>query len=146
MATRGGISHGSGAAHGAPRPTLASVMANRAWSAATHRSQFCASRKPPAYATPLTAAMVGLVTSTVRPNCGTKSGGGTVSPVSAISLRSPPAQNALSPAPVSTRTRASSSALNRSTPASRPSRTALFSALRASGRLIVSQATGPRRS
>jgi hypothetical protein len=48
MATRGGISSGSGTAHGEPRPTLTSVTANRADSAATHRSQFCASRNPPA--------------------------------------------------------------------------------------------------
>src|SRR2546423_1860750 len=60
MATRGGIIHGSGAAHGAPRPTLTSVMAKRAWSAATHRSHVCARRKPPAEARPLTAASVGL--------------------------------------------------------------------------------------
>src|SRR6201999_1331759 len=51
------------------------------------------------------------------------------------------AQNARSPAPVSTSTAAVSSVLNRRTPASRPSRTALLSALRASGRLMVSQAT-----
>ena len=46
--TRGGISHGSGAAHGDPRPTLASVIANRACSAATTRSTCWASRNPPA--------------------------------------------------------------------------------------------------
>ena len=38
----------SGIAHGAPRPTFASVIAKRAWSAATQRSHICASRKPPA--------------------------------------------------------------------------------------------------
>ena len=47
-ATRGGISHGSGAAHGAPRLHFASVIAKRASSAATHRSHICASAKPPA--------------------------------------------------------------------------------------------------
>ena len=61
-ATRGGTSHGSGIAHGAPRPTLASVIAKRACSAATQRSHICARRKPPAYATPLTAAIVGFST------------------------------------------------------------------------------------
>src|SRR5450755_2410319 len=85
--------------------------------------------------------MVGLATSTLRPNCGRKSGGGTVRDLSAISLRSPPAQKARSPAPVSTSTFAVSSALNRRTPANRPSRTAWLSALRASGRSIVSQPT-----
>ena len=117
------------------------MTANRADSAATHRSQFCASRNPPAYATPFTAAIVGLATSMLRPNWGRKSGGGTVRATSAISFRSPPAQNARSPAPVSTSTLAPSSSLNRRTPANRPSRTALLSALRASGRSIVSQAT-----
>ena len=48
MATRGGISQGSGAAHGAPRPTLTSVMANLACSAARHRSHCWASANPPA--------------------------------------------------------------------------------------------------
>jgi hypothetical protein len=142
-AIRGGISQDSGAAHGAPRPTFTSLMANVAVSAAMHRSQHWASRNPPAHATPFTAAMVGLATSMLRPNWGTKSGGGTVSAVSAISFRSPPAQNAFSPAPVSTRTFAVSSSLKRRTPAYRPVRTAALSALRASGRSMVSQATPP---
>jgi hypothetical protein len=90
---------------------------------------------------PFTAAMVGLATSMLRPNWGTNSGGGTVSATSAISFRSPPAQNAFSPAPVSTRTLAVSSSLKRRTPAYRPARTAVLSALRASGRSMVSQAT-----
>ena len=76
-----------------------------------------------------------------RPNWGTKSGGGTVSATSAISFRSAPAQNALSPAPVSTSTLALSSVLKRRTPAYRPSLAAALSALRASGRSMVSQAT-----
>jgi hypothetical protein len=140
-AIRGGMSQGSGAAHGAPRPTFTSLIANVACSAATHRSQHWASRKPPAQAIPFTAAIVGLAMSMLRPNWGRKSSGGTVSAVSAISFRSPPAQNALSPAPVSTRTFAPESSLKRRAPANRPSRTAAFSALRASGRSMVSQAT-----
>jgi len=140
-AIRGGMSQESGAAHGAPRPTFTSVMANVAPSAATHRSQLWANMKPPAQAIPLTAAMVGLAISMLRPNWGTKSSGGTVSAVSAISFRSPPAQNAFSPAPVSTSTLALSSELNRRAPAKRPSLAAAFSALRASGRSMVSQAT-----
>src|ERR1700760_1457711 len=90
--------------------------------------------------------MVGLTTSMFRPNWGRKSGGGISSAVLAISLRSPPAQNARSPAPVRTRTAALSSALNRRTPANRPSRTAWLRALRASGRSMVSQATPSRTS
>ena len=76
MATRGGTSHDSGAAHGDPRPTFTSLTANDACSAATTRSHCWASRNPPAKATPLTAAIVGLGTSMLRPNCGRKSGGG----------------------------------------------------------------------
>ncbi len=124
-----------------PRPTFTSLTANDACSAATTRSHCWASRNPPANATPLTAAIVGFGTSMLRPNCGRKSGGATSSAVSAISLRSPPAQNAFSPAPVSTSTAAESSASNRRMPSHSPSRTALFSALRASGRSIVIQAT-----
>ena len=66
MATRGGTSHGSGAAQGAPRPTRTSVIANFACSAAMHRSTIWANRNPPAKATPLTAAITGLSTCTVR--------------------------------------------------------------------------------
>jgi len=98
-------------------------------------------QEPPAQAIPFTAAIVGLAMSMFRPNWGRKSSGGTVSAVSAISFRSPPAQNALSPAPVSTSTLAPESSLKRRAPANRPSRTAAFSALRACGRSIVSQAT-----
>jgi len=141
MATRGGTSHDSGAAHGDPRPTLTSLTAKVACSAATTRSHSCASRKPPANATPLTAAIVGFATSMLRPNCGAKSFGGTLSAFCAISFKSPPAQNALSPTPVRTSTFAASSSLKRRTASKSPVRTALFSALRASGRLIVSQAT-----
>ena len=57
---RCGIMWISGAAQGLPRPTLTSVMANLALVAATHRSQAWAIIQPPAKATPLTAAMVGL--------------------------------------------------------------------------------------
>ena len=57
------MSQDSGAAHGAPRPTFTSLIANVAVSAAMHRSQHWASRNPPAHATPFTAAIVGLATS-----------------------------------------------------------------------------------
>src|SRR5271170_3709801 len=75
-----------------------------------------------------------------------KSGGGTCSPACAISLRSAPAQNAISPAPVRTSTLAVSSSLNRRMPSKSPDITAALRALRASGRQIVNQAISPRRS
>src|SRR5436190_24079467 len=84
---------------------------------------------------------MGLSTTMLRPNCGRKSTGTSVSDVSAISFRSPPAQNALSPAPVRTSTLALSSSLKVRVPSHSPSRTALLNALRASGRLMVSQPT-----
>lgn len=62
---RCGIIWISGAAHGEPRPTFTSVTANVAGVAATQRPQAWAIIQPPAKATPLTAAMVGLVSSTV---------------------------------------------------------------------------------
>src|SRR5947209_5687909 len=85
--------------------------------------------------------MMGLSIWMLRPNWGRKSTGTSVSEVSAISFRSPPAQKALSPAPVSTSTLAVSSSTKRRAPSHRPSRTALLNALRASGRLMVSHAT-----
>ena len=57
---RCGIMWISGAAHGELRPTFTSVMANFAFVLATHRSQAWAIIQPPANATPLTAAIVGL--------------------------------------------------------------------------------------
>src|SRR5688572_22910466 len=59
---------------------------------------------------------------------------------------SAPATNALSPAPVMTTTRTSSSRAAASSAPSSAHRTAPLSALRLSGRLIVSSATAPRRS
>src|SRR4030095_14385517 len=94
---RWGIMWISGAAQGEPRPTLTSVIANLADVLATHRSQAWAIIQPPAKATPLTAAMVGLVSSILSPGTGNMSRGGTVSRSSVISFRSPPAQNALLP-------------------------------------------------
>jgi hypothetical protein len=67
-------------------------------------------------------------------------------PSDSMFFRSAPAQNAWSPAPVSTITRASSSAsklwnASPSSPAVSPS-----TAFRRSGRLIVTRAAAPRRS
>ena len=132
---RGGTSHGSGAAHGAPRPDLTSVIANARVLGGHHEVALLGEQE---------AARVGhavdrrdrrLGDVDVAPEL--RAGSPAAAPrsaASAISLRSPPAQNALSPAPVSTSTGAPSSALNRRTPSNSPARTAAFSALRASGR------------
>ena len=133
----------SGAAHGMPRPTRASVMAKVACSAAMHRSHICASSQPPAKAKPLTAAIVGLVTSRPWPMIGRKPFGGTASDISAASFRSMPAQNAFGPAPVRIATRAESSASKRRNAANRPARTSLLMALSCAGRSIVTSTTAP---
>ena len=132
----------SGAAHGVPRPTLASVMAKVACSAATHRSHICANNQPPAIAMPFTAAMVGLLTWMASPRVGMKPRGGTARPVALASFRSIPAQKARSPAPVSIATLADSSSSKRFQAANRPARTSALIALRLSGLLIVMSATG----
>ena len=64
----------------------------------------------------------------------------------AIAFKSAPAQNAWSPAPVSTSTRVSSSAQNASKWPSSAAAVAPSIALRRSGRSIVSSAAAPRRS
>src|SRR3954451_669167 len=63
-----------------------------------------------------------------------------------MALRSAPAQNAIPPAPVRTITRASSSASKRSSAASSASAVGPSTALRRSGRSIVTTAAAPRRS
>jgi len=63
-----------------------------------------------------------------------------------MALRSAPAQKASSPPPVSTRTRASSSASKRSTARASSSAVGPSTALRRSGRSMVSTAAAPRRS
>src|SRR5919197_2309063 len=85
--------------------------------------------------------MTGLETSMLTPRCGAMSLGGRARPRAAISLRSAPAQKAASPLPVSTSTLAAGSASKARNPAQRPSPTARSMALRASGRLMTSQAT-----
>src|SRR4030095_2796771 len=89
----------SGTAHGIPRPTFASVMPKRAVSDATTRSHICTNAQPPAYATPLTAAITGFATWIFTLSVGRKFRGKVPSLRDAISLRSAPAQNAFSPAP-----------------------------------------------
>ena len=134
---RCGIMWINGAAQGELLPTLTSVIANCARVLATHKSQAWAIIHPPAKATPLTAAIVGLVTSMLSPGTGNMSRGGTVSRSSVISFRSPPAQNALSPEPVRMATRSAGSRSKRSHAAKRPVRMSLPRALRASGRFKV---------
>ena len=84
------------------------------------------------------AHAMGLVTEVVPPGAS----GSSVS----IALRSAPAQNACSPAPVSTSTRAPSSERNASKPSSSAAAVGPSTALRRSGRSIVSSAAAPRRS
>src|SRR5919197_6325904 len=89
--------------------------------------------------------MTGLETSMLTPRCGAMSLGGRARPRAAISLRSAPAQKAASPLPVSTSTLAAGSASKARNLAQRPSPTARSMALRASGRLMTSQATSSER-
>ena len=89
-------------------PKRRSVKPNRALGAATRRSHHSASSKPPARHQPETAAIVGFGEARrVKPSG--PPGGVCASSVSSA-LRSAPAQNASSPAPVTISTRAPSSA------------------------------------
>jgi hypothetical protein len=67
-------------------------------------------------------------------------------PSDSMSFRSAPAQKASSPAPVSTKTRASSSASKRWNASPSSAAVSPSTALRRSGRLIVTRAAAPRRS
>ena len=94
----------------AARPTRGSGSAKVAFSEAMMRSQASAISKPPPIATPLTAAMIGLSQSkrVVRPAKPPLSQPRL--PPAACHFRSLPAQNALSPAPVTIATHCSGSA------------------------------------
>ena len=94
----------------AARPTRGSGSAKVAFSEAMMRSQASAISKPPPIATPLTAAMIGLSQSKreVRPAKPPVSQPRL--PPAACHFRSLPAQNALSPAPVTIATHCSGSA------------------------------------
>jgi hypothetical protein len=91
------------------------------------------------------AAMVGL-DAILRVKPSGPSGRSRRGPSDSMFFRSAPAQNAASPAPVRMKTRASSSASKRSNAS--PSRSAVgpSTALRRSGRLMVTRAAAPRRS
>jgi len=108
-------------------------------------SHHSASSRPPARHQPLIAAIVGFdAIRRVKPSG--PSGRSIRGPNDSMLFRSAPAQKATSPAPVRMKTRASSSASKRWNAS--PSRAPVgpSTALRRSGRLIVTTAAAPRRS
>ena len=131
------------------------VTPNVACASAMQRSVQHAHSSPPAYATPLTAAIVGFARSVQRVGpiipgrsprtCAARSASetGTTSSPANASLRSPPAQNASSPAPVRMPTSASSSSRNRVHAAISSRATTGPMAFIRSGRSIVMTVTGP---
>src|SRR6266511_1852596 len=119
---------------------------NSAVDPATRMSHQAASSSPPAKQYPSTAAMVGLPGSSEENPIGPVRGASARPTSSPAALRSAPLQNAFPPAPVTTSTRASSSPANDSTPRVISSAVSPSTALCASGRLIVSTHTRPRRS
>ena len=131
-------------------PRLTSDNPKKACSAATTTSHDIMSSKPPATAAPLIApisgtprsqGMTGAITCPAIPSAAEPSDD--ASPCATKPLRSIPAQNARSPAPVSTTARtASSSTAAASVPLS-ASMSSGSSALRASGRFIVRTDTVP---
>ncbi|HYH23084.1 MAG TPA: hypothetical protein VD995_31105 [Azospirillum sp.] len=133
------------------RPILLSGVPNCASSAATARSQAHISPSPPASACPLTRATMGSVQASIVRNSSAMKWRGSAGSVrkgvpSAVGLRSPPAQKARSPAPVSTTARTSPSAMAARRAPAMPVVTASLMALRRSGRLMVIHCTDPRRS
>ncbi len=119
----------------ATRPRATSGMPNLAWSAATTRSQLNMISHPPASADPLQAAIraFGKSRLVMPPKPFSVTGN---SP-EANAFRSMPAENALSPAAVSTTTQTSSSASMSSRASDSAVAVARLMALRASGRLMV---------
>ena len=132
-------------------PTRAWVSAKRARSEATRKSHASASSKPPVMATPLIAPITGrghrrerarAAGVSARPSLGSAPVSlRAASPPAASSLRSSPAQNAGS-APVRTMAATSSRASSSRSVVGIALRSSRFSALRASGRLSVTVATG----
>jgi hypothetical protein len=111
-------------------------------SATTARSQASSSSSPPAKAWPCAAAIHSLLRSArTKPAKPPFSVARLALRPAETSFRSAPAQKACGPAPVSTAAQISGSASTRSTAASSPCATAPLTALRASGRLIVTSAT-----
>ena len=130
-------------------PQRASEMPNRAPCPATRMSHACRISVPPAIAGPSTAAISGLVSR--RPLSSGSITDRSRSAIEApgcetvIALRSAPAQNA-PPAPVSTQTRMPGSLSTVSQAWRISAIIGALSALRASGRFIVTISTCPRRS
>ena len=129
----------------AARPTRGSGSAKVAFSDAMMRSQASAISKPPPIATPLTAAMIGLSQSNreVRPAKPPLSQPRL--PPAACHFRSLPAQNALSPAPVTIATHCSGSAEKSSNTLLSSKCASICSALYTSGRDSVTIVIGPLR-
>ncbi|OGK89526.1 MAG: hypothetical protein A2W08_11515 [Candidatus Rokubacteria bacterium RBG_16_73_20] len=127
------------------RPTVISGRPKRASSEATTRSQPTARPQPPARAQPCTCAITGVriraSRSRIRGRALNDSRASSVEPRSPAPLRSAPAQNALSPAPESTMTRAAGSASEAPSAASSSATIVRESALRTSGRFRVMRAT-----
>ncbi len=96
-------------------------------------------KQPPPSAAPLIAAITGMETDTSSRRIGMKPCPWPL----AASERSRPAQKALSPAAVRIATLAAGSASKRFHAARTPSRIAVFTTLRFSGRFRVTIATGP---
>ena len=134
-------------------PQRRSGKPSRAVSVPIRRSHQSASSRPPARAQPEIAAIAGF-DGVRRVNPSGPSGrsashcfatSGSLA-ASESDFRSAPAQKASSPEPVRTRTRASSSPSNERKPSSSRSAVSGSTALRRSGRSIVSTAAAPTRS
>ena len=129
----------------AARPTRGSGNANVAFSEAMMRSQASAISKPPPMATPLTAAMIGLSQSKREVSPANPPLSQPRFPPAACHFRSLPAQNALSPAPVTIATHCAGSAENSSNTLSSSKCASVCSALYTSGRDSVTIVIGPLR-
>src|SRR5213594_2822736 len=127
-------------------PSVVSGTPNTAVSLATMKSERTASSQPPARAKPSTAAITGTGQRSTRNaacskiTCWARHAS---SVISLRSLRSPPAQNARSPAPVKTTARTRESRRSPSKQARRSSPIAVFIAFIASGRFSVTVTTKP---
>src|SRR5690606_28662111 len=109
-------------------------------------SQHKAVSNPPPMANPFTAAISGFSRSKRVDRPANPVGGGVPLPPWAVYLRSLPAENALSPAPVSTATHKSSSAAKSSHTRDISLCMGACTALYTSGRFMVTIRIGPRRS
>src|SRR5882757_70862 len=129
----------------AARPTRGSGSAKVAFSEAMIRSQASAISNPPPIATPLTAAMIGLSQSKREVSPAKPPLSVPRLPPAACHFRSLPAQNALSPAPVTMATHWSGSAEKSSNTLLSSKCASICSALNTSGRDRVIMVIGPLR-